>query len=89
MVSQLPVLGINEDVDDLADLYFRAIELPQKARADAYHLALATWHGMDYLATWNCAHIASGRVRRIIERLNTGRRIVTPVVCTPEELMEV
>lgn len=57
--------------------------------ADVYHLALATWHGMDYLVSWNCRHIASGRVRGALEKVNAQRGIATPVICTPEELMEV
>ena len=44
---------------------------------------------MDYLVTWNCTHIAGGRVKRIIEVINTKQGILTPVICTPEELMEV
>jgi hypothetical protein len=39
--------------------------------------------------TWNCKHIAGGRVRAIVQRINDRRGIATPVICTPEELMEV
>ena len=89
LVSRIPVLEVNQDVRDLAELYFVKIDLPEKAMADAYHLALATWHGLDYLLSWNCSHIASGRVRGIVERVNSRKGIATPVICTPEELMEV
>ena len=88
-VSKFRVLDVNRDIHDLAKLYFTKIDLPERAVADAYHLALATWHGMDYLVSWNCTHIASGRVRGILERVNAQRGIATPVICTPEELMEV
>ena len=27
------------------------MEIPEKARADSYHLALATWHGMDFMVS--------------------------------------
>jgi hypothetical protein len=89
IVSKFRILEVNQDVRDLAELYFTKINLPEKAVADAYHLALATWHGMDYLLSWNCTHIASGRVRGILERVNAQKRIATPIICTPEELMEV
>ena len=62
---------------------------PDKAQADAYHLALAAWHGLDYLVSWNCTHIVSGRVRMIIEEVNAEFGIRTPIICTPEELMEI
>lgn len=88
-VASFGVLQLTAEVRDLAERYFAAIDLPAKARADAYHLALATWHGMDYLVTWNCTHIAGARVRRVVESLNANRRIASPVICTPEELMEI
>jgi len=88
-VSKFEVLEVIKEVRELADRYFVAIDLPERARADAYHLALAVWHGMDYLVTWNCTHIAGGRVRRTVQGVNVGQGIASPVICTPEELMEV
>jgi hypothetical protein len=83
------VLELVPQVGTLADQYFAAIDLPEKARADAYHLAMAVWHGMDYLVTWNCQHIAGARIKRIVETVNAAENLLTPVICTPEELMEV
>lgn len=87
-VSSFQLLEVLSEVRDLADSYFSAIEIPEKARADSYHLAVAAWHGMDFLISWNCSHIVSGRVKRIVEEINSANRIRTPIVCTPEELME-
>lgn len=83
------ILEIVPEVRDLANQYFMALALPEKARADAYHLALAVWHGMDYLATWNCTHIAGGRVKLTVQGVNDRRGIASPIICTPEELMEI
>lgn len=87
-VSSFQLLEVSREVRNLADSYFSAIEIPQKARADSYHLAVAAWHGMDFVVSWNCTHIVSGRVKRIIEEINSANGIRTPIVCTPEELME-
>lgn len=87
-VSSFQVLEVLSEVRTLADSYFSAIEIPEKARADSYHLAVAAWHGMDFLISWNCSHIVSGRVKRIVEEINSANGIRTPIVCTPEELME-
>ncbi len=38
--------------------------LPHQAAADALHIAAATCHGMDYLLTWNAAHIAKESMSR-------------------------
>ena len=62
--------------------------MPTKAALDALHVALATVHGMDFLLTWNCAHIANAAIRPRIDELcwKAGHR--PPVICTPLELME-
>jgi predicted nucleic acid-binding protein len=88
-IAGLPILEITEGVRQLADTYFEAIQIPEKARGDAYHLALAAFHGMDFLVTWNFGHILNPRVRTVVQALNTAQGISTPIVCTPEELMEV
>ena len=88
-VRKFKVLEMTEDISVLADIYFKAMDIPKKARNDAFHLALAVYNGMDYLISWNCTHIAAGRVRSIIESINNEKGFLTPVICTPEELMEV
>ena len=75
-------LALLEDVE-------LSIPIPGKDRGDAFHLAVATFHGMDFLVFWNFNHILSARVRAVIQEINTIRGISTPIICTPEELMEV
>ncbi|MCP4656629.1 MAG: type II toxin-antitoxin system VapC family toxin [bacterium] len=88
-VADFKILELVPEVRDLADAYFSGIEIPARARADSYHLAFAAWHGMDFLVTWNCTHIAGGFVRRMVRGINSEREIATPTICTPEELMEI
>ena len=87
-IQGFKVLEMTPDVVRLADTYFDALDIPDKARNDLYHLALAVCHGMDYLVSWNCAHITAGRVRAIVEALNAEKGYQTPIISTPEELME-
>jgi predicted nucleic acid-binding protein len=88
-VAGFPVLEITNGVRRLAEHYFETIQVPEKARGDAFHLALAVFHGMDFLVTWNFGHILNPRVRTIVQPINTVQGISTPIICTPEELMEV
>jgi hypothetical protein len=88
-ISGFPVLELNEEIQKLAYRYYVAIKIPESALIDASHLAVATWHNMDYLLSWNSKHIVSGRVRKILEEINSSLNIHTPVMCTPEELMEI
>ena len=85
-IEAFPVLAISEEARRLGDLYVREIPLPVKASADALHLAVATLNRMDYVVTWNCEHIARGRVKRRLEEINRAQGLHVPVVCTPEEL---
>jgi hypothetical protein len=88
-VDGMSLLGVTDEVADLAERYFKRVDIPESARPDSYHLALAAWHGMDFLVTWNCRHIAGARVRWIVGQVNAERGIRTPQICTPEELMEI
>ena len=85
-IAQFPVLAISEEARGLADLYVREIPLPVKASADALHLAIATLNRMDYVVTWNCEHIARGRVKRRLAEINRAKDLPIPTICTPEEL---
>lgn len=67
-VSGYPVLIISTEARSLADIILRSAVLPPKAAADALHIALAAVNGMNFLATWNCTHIANGF---ILQKVNT------------------
>ena len=54
----------------------------------ARHLALATFHGCDILATWNCRHIANANKQAHIRRVNDSLGYATPALVTPLELLE-
>ena len=87
-LRDIPQLDVTDEVDLLADEFLRRLPLPEKAALDASHIAVATVHGMDYLLTWNCAHIANAALRPRIERINESLGYETPIICTPQELME-
>ncbi len=88
-IKTFPVLELNDDVKKVAKIYFEKLSIPEKAEADAFHLALASWHNMDYLVSWNCSHIASAVIIKMVQEINKELEIPTPVICTLEELMEV
>ncbi len=83
----LPLLEIGEEVIELADGLVGALALPAKARTDAAHIALATVHGMHFLLTWNCRHIANAEMAGTIEAVCRAAGHACPVICTPEALM--
>ena len=72
----------------LGALLLRDTGLPAKARADALHVAVSVVTGLEYLLTWNCAHIANATIRRRIEAVCRNEGFEPPIICTPEELLE-
>ena len=55
---------LNEEALYLARKLMQKGPIPERAKDDALHIALATVHGMDYLLTWNCRHIANAEMRK-------------------------
>jgi hypothetical protein len=88
VISGLVLLDVTQEARDLAAILLRETQLPPKANADALHIATATVHGMDYLITWNCKHIANAVIFRSVEAVCRAHGYEPPVMCTPEELME-
>lgn len=62
--------------------------LPQRAAIDALHIALTAVHGMNYLLTWNCKHIANATMRGKIESICRDAGVEPPIICTSMELLE-
>lgn len=88
VVRELPVLAVTQEATELAEQLVQHGPLPQKAEVDALHIGVAAVHGMEYLLTWNCKHIANARMRSQIEAICRGMGYEPPVMCTPEELLE-
>ena len=87
LLAGFPVLDATRDIEDLAATYLADLKLPGKAASDAIHLAFACSYEIDYLVTWNCAHIANAEIRRRLTAINAAIGRQTPIICTPEELM--
>ena len=88
IAADLPLLAVTEQAERLAPLLLRTAGLAENAATDALHMAVAAIHGMDYLLSWNCTHIANATIRRAIEKQCRVSGFEPPVICTPQELAE-
>jgi hypothetical protein len=86
VLTGVPLLEQTETVTALADALVRGIPLPPRASADALHIATAAVHGMHYLLTWNCTHLANATLRPRIEAVCRAAGCEAPLICTPQEL---
>lgn len=82
----IPVLAVTPEAISLARILVRRGPIPASAEVDALHIATATVHGMAYLLTWNCRHIANALMRSRIDALCRTAGFEPPIMCTPEEL---
>lgn len=89
ILDTMTLLEIPERAVELAETLVRRQALPARAVNDALHIAVAATHQVPFLVTWNCRHLANAALRRRIDALCAAHGFAAPVICTPEELMEV
>lgn len=86
-IKDFAVLEITEDIRNLSKIYEVELKIPPKSIGDTVHLAVACLNNIDYLVTWNCAHICNGEIIKKLTKLNKQLDIYMPIICTPEQLM--
>ena len=88
-LAEVPLLDIlHPDVALLAERLIAEHLLPEKAAADARHVAVATVFGLNYLLTWNCKHIANAVMLPKIYQTLRAAGFEPPLIVTPEEFSE-
>ena len=88
-LAGLEVLPLNEQVVNLSKALIDEGGLPEKAIDDALHIAIAAVHGIGYLLTWNCRHIANAETRPKVRNICLTHGCQCPEIATPTELMGV
>jgi hypothetical protein len=88
IIRDLPLLEQTAESLSLAESLLREVPLPKQAAVDALHIAVSAVHGMDYLLTWNCTHIANASLRFRIDSVCLEGGYEPPIICTPDELLQ-
>lgn len=83
----IPLLQLGPEIDEIAAEIMGRMILPTRAELDALHIATAAHHGIDYLLTWNCRHIANARIIPKIRDVLNDLGCFVPMICTPEEMV--
>jgi hypothetical protein len=89
ILDAMTLLEISAEAVSLGAALVQAGALPVKAETDALHIAIAAVHGVPYLLTWNCRHMANATMRPQIEAVCAAHGHKAPIICNPEELKEV
>ena len=86
--SLLALLPNAPEAMPLAKSLMARIQIPLDSAADAAHLALAAFHQMDYMVTWNQRHLDNPILRERINAVIRERKLRPAAVLTPERLLE-
>lgn len=87
LVRPLEQVDLAEEATILAEGYITRGIFHRKYIADALHVALASFHKIDYLVTWNFGHLANVRRQARIRLFNTAAGFFVPMIVTPEFLV--
>ncbi len=87
LLKPLEQLDLAEEVSILAEGYIERGIFQRKYIGDAVHVALASFHKIDYLVTWNFGHIANVRKQARLKMFNNSAGFFAPTIVTPEFLV--
>jgi predicted nucleic acid-binding protein len=87
LIRHLPQLEITDEAAILADGYIGRAIFQRKFLGDALHVALASYHKIDYLVTWNFGHLANVHRQARIKLFNAAAGFFAPEIVTPEFLV--
>jgi hypothetical protein len=83
-IEKLPYSAV---LDDIVEEYIGHKLMPKEFVGDGYHLAYASYYGIDFLLTWNCVHLANPNKFQHMRIINSRMDLKTPIICTPEQLL--
>jgi predicted nucleic acid-binding protein len=87
LVAPLEQVEMTEEATILAEGYISRGIFHRKYIGDALHVAVASFHKIDYLVTWNFGHLANVRRQARIRLFNTAAGFFVPQIVTPEFLV--
>ena len=87
LIKPLEQVELTDEAAILAEGYIARGIFHRKFIADAVHVALASFHKIDYLVTWNFGHLANVRRQARVRLFNTAAGFFVPMIVTPEFLV--
>jgi hypothetical protein len=89
MIRRLRYFSATAEVRSLVDEILRHGLVPANKAGDAEHLAISATHGIDFLLTWNYAHMANPIVQARFEKLCDELKLLAPLMVSPESIPQV
>jgi predicted nucleic acid-binding protein len=86
LTNDLPLLEVNDEILEIAEVYWKHKLMPRLPVRDALHLAVASFYHMEFVLTWNCLHLANANKMKHLLRLNQLLDLPAPLLVTPAQL---
>jgi predicted nucleic acid-binding protein len=86
-IRSFRVIQITPEAEGLARQIIAGGGIPPEYPEDALHIALAAIGGVDFLVTWNFAHINNPFTRMMIRQIVENEGYVCPEIVSPDELL--
>jgi hypothetical protein len=88
LIKDIPSLPTSEDVENLAEEYYKCLGISKKAKTDCFHLAISVIGKMDYLMSWNMTHLGERYFNEVAE-YNYKNNLWLPRMHTPDAIMDI
>ena len=83
LLKDVELLPITDYIENIARIYIDRLVMPRDPSGDALHLAIASFHNVDALLTWNCRHLANANKIHSIRQINQELGLFVPELTTP------
>lgn len=84
----IDLLPIHGEVLALGQILVDQRVMPGFLKGDAVHVAVAAYHGVEYLLSWNVKHLANPRKRVHLMQILLAAGKAVPSIVTPDVLWE-
>ena len=82
-----PALRTTSEAEYLAQRIIDGRGVPKQYPEDALHIAIAAVAGMDFIVTWNFAHINSPFTKMLIRQAVEGEGFECPEILSPDAFL--
>lgn len=88
LIRDIPLLPITEEIEQLAEEYFKFLKIPEDAKTDCFHLAICVANKIDFLMSWNMKHLGQPTYLRV-SQFNKKRNLWLPELLTTDTFMAI
>jgi hypothetical protein len=86
LTQGIPLLDITTEVVQIATRLIEALVMPGPLRGDAIHVAVAAYHQVEYILSWNVKHLANPNKRVHLSHVLSLSGCVAPQIVRPDVL---